>query len=131
SEQADGGTSGMGTAPHDHPDGVARPEAGGLAEGGEPLQTGEPEAKPAEQPEQPVGQQPQEEQKPEPTPTPPTEAPAGGGTTSDQGKATDNRDDEPQEAPQKLPELPIVKGLVDNVVRSFAENPLQIGQSVF
>ena len=33
--------------------------------------------------------------------------------------------------PAPLPELPIVRGLVDNVVKSFAENPLEVGQSVF
>jgi predicted PurR-regulated permease PerM len=39
--------------------------------------------------------------------------------------------DDQDEAKDKPPELPIVRGLVDNVVESFAENPLQIGQSVF
>lgn len=39
--------------------------------------------------------------------------------------------DDQSQAKDKPAELPIVRGLVDNVVESFAENPLQIGQSVF
>ena len=68
--------------------------------------------------------------------------------TNPQGKPADEpakpKDDQAQDAPDKQgsnddqdeakdkpPELPIIRGLVDNVVESFAENPLQIGQSVF
>ena len=71
-----------------------------------------------------------------------------GQQTNPQGKPADEpakpKDDQAQDAPDKQgsnddqdeakdkpPELPIIRGLVDNVVESFAENPLQIGQSVF
>ena len=47
------------------------------------------------------------------------------GTGEENGSKPEEAKDEP------LPPLPIVRGLVDSVVKSFAENPLQIGQSVF
>jgi predicted PurR-regulated permease PerM len=53
------------------------------------------------------------------------------------GKPTENEQGNDETNVSKIedgteqPPLPIVRGLVDNVVMSFAENPLQISQSVF
>jgi predicted PurR-regulated permease PerM len=69
------------------------------------------------------------------------------GTTQKPGEQRDSKDEDQQiaqgelveneqgngetEDSQEQPPLPIVRGLIDNVVISFAENPLQISQSVF
>lgn len=87
--------------------------------------------------------QPEDQGKPSELPVKPAETEQGSGEgTGDRKNTGDLKDtgtNNPEEGDaeegaateETLPPLPIVRGLVDNVVESFAENPLQIGQSVF
>ncbi|MCK5945355.1 MAG: AI-2E family transporter [Planctomycetes bacterium] len=105
-------------------------EAGAQIGGDRPARVGE--SRPVKEPDQAAQAKPGETVDPPPTTGAPDGVKPAEGPDSASGRQDPETDAkvDPEEQQKELPNLHLIRDLVDNVGKSLAENPLEIGQSV-